>query len=219
MFRKIAIAVGVAALAVGKVHAAPAEEPQYLHSLPPVKKSTDPIYPDHSLRLDEEGAAKASFWIEKTGRTSRCSIVSSSGFFRLDEATCKTISKMTFENRSGGALGPFIVPIQWRLDEPDIEDPILFAVPNRPRGVYRTNTGELQSGQRVNLGLYLDVSPEGVVIKCTVRWASESPILNQRACEIASKWRYGFRKSGVTTNQSRLETFYFADPAAGVLKD
>lgn len=219
MLQKIAIAAGVSFLVVGKVSAASAEEPQYLRSLPPVTKIADFIYPEHSRRLEEEGVTQASFWIEKAGQTSRCSIVASSGFSRLDEASCNTISKMTFANSSGNSLGPYLVPIRWKFDDPVIEYPNIVATADPSRGVNLTHDGELSRGQRVNLGLYLDVSPEGIVVGCKVRWSSESRILDRRACEIASKWRYRFRRKVGSRNLSQLETFFFADPAAGIPTD
>lgn len=219
MFRRTAIVVAFSLLAVGQANATPAEELHYLRSLPPVTKSADINYPDHSRRLDEEGVAQASFWIEKTGRTSRCSIVTSSGFPRLDAASCGAISKMIFTNSSGDALGPFLVPIRWKLDVSAIEDPKLIGIRVPSRGMNLTHDGELPPGRRVNLGLYLDVSPEGNVVGCKIRWGSDSPILDRRACDIASRWQYRFRKKGGTRNQEVLETFFFADPGATIPAD
>ena len=126
---------------------------------------------------------------------------------------------MTFAILSTDGLGPFLVPVRWRFDEPVIEDAKLIGIPDPTRGVILTHEGELRPGQRVNLGLYLDVSPDGEVVGCKIRWASENPILDRRACEIASKWRYRFRKAGGTRTQSRVETFFFADPAAIIPAD
>ena len=219
MFWKIAITVTLSCLAVGKVAAATDEEPQYLRLLPPLTKSPDFIYPDLSRRLDEEGVTQASFWIEKLGKTSRCAIVKSSGFPRLDAASCRAISKMIFTNSSGDALGPFLVPIRWKFDVSAIEDPKLIGIRVPSRGMNLTHDGELPPGRRVNLGLYLDVSPEGNVVGCKIRWGSDSPILDRRACDIASRWQYRFRKKGGTRNQEVLETFFFADPGATIPAD
>lgn len=50
-------------------------------------------YPDASRRAEEQGVAKASYTIGTDGKASNCSIVTSSGFPRLDEATCKIIER------------------------------------------------------------------------------------------------------------------------------
>jgi protein TonB len=46
-------------------------------------------YPGASLRAEEEGVTRVEVIVNTEGRVSACSVVKSSGFQRLDEATCK----------------------------------------------------------------------------------------------------------------------------------
>lgn len=216
MFRTIIIvAVLTCSTTIGAGATSPAK-PAFL-SPPPPTNNVEPEYPQHSLRLDEEGVVVASFWIEKTGRTSRCAVAVSSGYPRLDAATCIAISKMTFGSSRKEALGPFVKQIRWKFEQPWDGNPALVAFQDRTRGVNRTAPGELPTGRRSNAGLYLTVSAAGAVIQCTVRWSTESPVLDRKACEIASRWRYqpSSQNEG-NEHRSKLETVFFADPAAPV---
>ncbi len=208
------VLAGLFAFIAGPASAASSDSQAYLRSLLPPVARIEIVYPEQSLRLDEEGTVQASFWIEKAGQTSRCAIVESSGFSSLDKASCEAISRMTFV-ASSAAAGPFLLPLRWRFDRPSTLNSNLTPVPDASRGVNRTVNGELAPGQRVNLGLYLDVSPEGTVVGCKVRWGSGNGKLDRRACEVASKWRYSLAShSSRPATQKRLETFFFADPAA-----
>lgn len=216
MFFKWAISAGALFLAPSQTSIARPDVSQSSGPLPAIVKQPEIVYPKHSLRLDEEGLVEASYWIETSGRTSRCSIVTSSGFSRLDEATCKAISKMTFANVSKKPLGPFIVPMRWKFDEPTYGHEDVVGVPADSRGVNRTLAVELRPGQRVNLGLDLNVNSEGAVVRCLVIWGSGNPVLDKRACDTASTWRYYSRNSDSRKTLSTLETFFFADPEARI---
>jgi protein TonB len=52
--------------------------------------STDD-YPDASRRAEEEGVVRVRFVIDTTGKVSACEVAQTSGFPRLDDATCKII--------------------------------------------------------------------------------------------------------------------------------
>lgn len=216
MCRTMIIAAGlICSTSIGANATSPAT-PVYLPT-PPATNNVEPEYPQHSLRLDEEGVVVASFWIEKSGRTSRCAVVMSSGYPRLDGATCIAISKMTFGGSRTEALGPFLKQIRWKFEEPWDGNPALVAIQDLKHGVNRTSPGELPPGRRSNAGLYLTVSAAGAVIQCKVRWGTENPVLDRKACEIASQWRYqpSSQHEG-NGHQSKLETVFFADPAAPV---
>ena len=216
MIRASIIALGLTFLPSSGASAS-SEAPTYLHAPPPTTEAK-PEYPKQSLRLDEQGVVVASFWIETSGRTSRCAVVTSSGYPRLDRASCAAISNMIFASYQKETLGPFLKRIRWRFEEPSDDNPNLVAIPNPTRGVNRTLPGELPPGGRSNVGLYLTVSADGAVTQCKVRWGSESPDLDRKACEIASNWRYqAFSESNAP--RSKLQTVFFADPAASMLED
>lgn len=208
---------------VGMAFAIPsaASEPSDPAAMPVVLKQAQAIYPEHSRRLDEEGDTLVSFGIDRAGSVTGCETAMSSGFGRLDEASCDAIAKMRFVPRSDGEAatrGPFILSMKWRLG-PDYEtlQPEPRSLDDPSRGINRTLAGELRPGERVNLGLYLRVSDDGTVVGCKVRWGSGRADLDARACDIARSWRYApaaNAKSG--RSRQRLETFFYADPSATI---
>ena len=54
---------------------------------------SDDDYPSASRRAEEEGVTRASYMVGVDGRASQCEIVQSSGFKRLDDATCSIITR------------------------------------------------------------------------------------------------------------------------------
>ncbi len=160
---------------------------------------------------------QVAFWIDASGKPQRCSVVTSSGFAKLDDATCGAVSRMRFESPNARATGPYSVSLNWTLEEGEDDSPYARRIPDATRGVNRTNPGELEEGRRVNLGLYLDVTADGTVARCIVRWSSGVKLLDKRACAIASNWRYQPLPGEAAINpHQEIETFFFADPAAPV---
>jgi TonB family protein len=110
-------------------------------ALPPIEHAQVPEYPQHSLRLDEQGVVEVSFWIEQSGETSRCLVIKSSGYPRLDQATCNTISNLTFKPLQAEAIGPFTKTIRWQFDPSPARKSALFAIPDQTRGMNKTLLG------------------------------------------------------------------------------
>ena len=54
--------------------------------------STDD-FPDASRRAEEEGVVRVRFVIDVSGKVSACEVAQTSGFPRLDDATCKVIMR------------------------------------------------------------------------------------------------------------------------------
>jgi periplasmic protein TonB len=50
-------------------------------------------YPDASRRAEETGVARISFTVDATGKVSACEVTKTSGFPRLDDATCKIVMR------------------------------------------------------------------------------------------------------------------------------
>lgn len=75
-------------------------------------------YPTADLRAEHQGSVRFRLDIDAQGRVSQCSIVASSGFTGLDEATCKYVSRRArFEpatNADGQpATGNYLGTIRW----------------------------------------------------------------------------------------------------------
>jgi len=75
-------------------------------------------YPTADLRAEHQGSVRFRLEIDARGRVSQCSIVTSSGFTGLDEATCKYVSRRArFEpatNADGQpATGSYLGMIRW----------------------------------------------------------------------------------------------------------
>lgn len=75
-------------------------------------------YPTADLRAEHQGSVRFRLDIDAQGRVSQCSIVASSGFTGLDEATCKYVSRRArFEpatNADGQpATGSYLGTIRW----------------------------------------------------------------------------------------------------------
>jgi protein TonB len=76
-------------------------------------------YPSASRRAEEEGVTRASYVVGVDGRVSQCEIVQSSGFKRLDDATCSIITRR-FRFNSATLNGQPVgerksMPVRWRL--------------------------------------------------------------------------------------------------------
>lgn len=193
---------------------------EFLTTFPPVTKQLEIIYPELSLRLDEEGEVRVAFHISASGKPERCSIVKSSGFPMLDEATCSAVRRMRFERANRASTGPYSISVNWLLEGGETDSPFARRVPAPTRGVNVTKQGELPKGRRVNIGLYLNINPEGGVTSCTVRWSSKVKTLDERACSIASSWLYlPLEGQYSIAPHQEIETFFFADPDAGVKID
>ncbi|MFZ4689834.1 MAG: energy transducer TonB [Polymorphobacter sp.] len=48
-------------------------------------------YPDASRRAEDQGSVRISYTVDATGKVSACEVTKSSGFPRLDDATCKIV--------------------------------------------------------------------------------------------------------------------------------
>jgi protein TonB len=80
---------------------------------------TDDDYPSVSRAAEEEGVTRVSYVVGTDGRVSECEVVQSSGFKRLDDATCSIIERRFRFNpaiRDGQPVPERkIQPVRWRL--------------------------------------------------------------------------------------------------------
>jgi periplasmic protein TonB len=83
---------------------------------------SDDDYPDASRRAEEQGVARVTFTIGTNGQVTACAVTKTSGFPRLDEATCKVIQRRWRFNPAKDAAGQPIEetksqPVRWQLQD------------------------------------------------------------------------------------------------------
>lgn len=80
---------------------------------------SDDDFPDASRRAEEQGVTRVSYVIDPTGKVSACTVTQSSGFPRLDDATCKIIMRRFRFNpatRDGQPVAETKTqPVRWQL--------------------------------------------------------------------------------------------------------
>lgn len=80
---------------------------------------TDDDFPDASRRAEEQGVTRVSYVVGVDGKVSSCTVTQSSGFPRLDDATCKIIMRRFRFNpatRDGQPVPePKTQPVRWQL--------------------------------------------------------------------------------------------------------
>ncbi|HEX8667250.1 MAG TPA: TonB family protein [Allosphingosinicella sp.] len=72
-------------------------------------------YPAESLRWSEEGAVRYRVRIDGRGRVTECEVTQSSGYSRLDQATCNML--MT-NARFTGKRSKYDGRVVWKIDRP-----------------------------------------------------------------------------------------------------
>ena len=79
-------------------------------------------YPADAQRKGEEGTVQARLAIDSSGRVSNCTVIRSSGFKSLDDATCSILTRRARFNPARDAAGrrvPDTVvtpPVKWQLE-------------------------------------------------------------------------------------------------------
>lgn len=80
---------------------------------------SDDDYPSASRAAEEEGVARVSYVVGADGRVTQCEVVQSSGFKRLDDATCSIIQRRFRFNPATRDGQPVperkTQPVRWRL--------------------------------------------------------------------------------------------------------
>lgn len=107
---------------------APPAPPAPPAALPPPAPATpkgrgnlfsDDDYPSASRAAEEEGVARVTYTVGTDGRVTQCEIVQTSGFKRLDDATCSIIQRRFRFNpatRDGQPVAERKTqPVRWRL--------------------------------------------------------------------------------------------------------
>ena len=156
-------------------------------------------YPPASLRFEEEGRTKVIFKIGSSGKVVSCAVDATSGFDRLDQATCRVVSRMTFQMTPASAEWvnqPRKTGMRWQIPKSDTleqaggaKKPV--SLPDETRGINIADSTEIASGRRVNVLVSLNITAAGTVQSCESDSGSyASEVLSRKACAIAIKWLY-----------------------------
>jgi protein TonB len=106
---------------------APPAPPAPVSTVPPTPATpkgrgnafSDDDFPDASRRAEESGVTRVSYVVDVDGKVSSCTVTQSSGFPRLDEATCKIIQRRFRFNpatRDGKPVQETKTqPVRWQL--------------------------------------------------------------------------------------------------------
>ena len=79
-------------------------------------------YPVAAQAKEEQGTVQATLTVDTTGRVSKCTIVRSSGYASLDQATCSILQRRAHFIPARDASGALVAdnvttpPIVWRLE-------------------------------------------------------------------------------------------------------
>ena len=80
---------------------------------------SDDDFPDASRRAEEAGVTRVSYTVGTDGKVSACNVTQSSGFPRLDDATCKIIMRRFRFNPATRDGQPVVEnktqPVRWQL--------------------------------------------------------------------------------------------------------
>lgn len=90
--------------------------------VPPSSLITSNDYPAPSIRAEEEGRTEVRLFVSTAGRVQRCAVLVSSGFERLDAATCRVLTERARftparNERGRRAVGMVTAGITWRLPD------------------------------------------------------------------------------------------------------
>lgn len=164
-------------------------------------------YPSTSLALEEEGDATISYKVNANNKTLSCDVVKSSGFIRLDQASCGLIRKSFEISIKQGRIKEDIDierVVVWRIpSDPGIDllykrGKYAYPYPEDKRRTYSANPGEIESGRRINVAVIVKVDAAGGARSCHVGLGSGLGELDRRSCEVAMRWSYHpARKSGI----------------------
>ena len=179
-------------------------------------------YPARSLRDEEDGVTGFRVEISADGRVSSCMVISSSGSAALDAATCSNVTRRArFEPALDYGGNPIISyysnRVSWRIPaDPSYALQSIFS-PSGPQAVFGTYTEipesdypleALEKGWRGRVQIVLTISSEGSVTACAVQTGTGHELLDNKACELASKWIFlpardpaGGTIAGTTTHE------------------
>lgn len=136
-------------------------------------------YPQVSLLLEEEGASSFRLTVDAEGRVSACMITGSSGFSRLDELTCKLVSRRArftpAQDRAGNVVAStYSQRVVWLITDDSPMDARLLGW-SRPAEAKKLK-------QRGIVGFEATVGEDGKISSCQVPQTSGAEALDQETC-------------------------------------
>jgi protein TonB len=170
---------------------------------------SDDDYPSASRVASEQGLVIVSYVVGVDGRVTQCDITQSSGFKRLDDATCSIIQRRFRFNPAtlNGRPVPErkSQPVNWRLWTPvaAIPSPTDVIIPATPQGPYNILSGDdypsasRRAGEEGVTRVSYVVGVDGRVSQCEVVQSSGFKRLDDATCSIITR---RFRFNPATLN-------------------
>lgn len=143
-------------------------------------------YPLDAMLMEERGRALFAVEVNPHGRVASCTIVQSSGFVRLDELTCRLVTRrarfapaMTADGEP--TIGYYSQAVRWELDW---------------NGSLRAKTlgwtrpkSSIANKERGQVAIEAIVRPDGTVGDCRVLTSSGHPALDAETCRRIERYR------------------------------
>lgn len=137
-------------------------------------------YPLMAMLLDEKGRSTFRANVDAAGRVSACTIIKSSGFSRLDELTCKLVTRRARFNPAMDAdgkpvAGTYTQAVIWLVADDD---------PLRASDLGWSRPAEAKKlKQRGTVAFEVEISAEGTVTACRITRSSGFALLDSETCK------------------------------------
>ena len=144
-------------------------------------------YPLDAMLMEERGRSLFAVQVNPDGRVANCTIVESSGFARLDDLTCRLVTRrarfspaMTADGAP--TVGFYSQAVRWELDN----DGSLKA---KTLGWSRPKSS-IANKERGLVAITAVVQPDGTVSDCRVLTSSGHPTLDTETCRRIEQYRW-----------------------------
>ncbi|MCR2834048.1 energy transducer TonB [Parerythrobacter lacustris] len=135
-------------------------------------------YPKIAMLLDEEGNTDFRLTISKEGRVSGCRITRSSGFSRLDELTCRWITRRArfdpAQRRGEPVEGSYSGRVRWLVDSGGMLRASQFG--------WKRSKAAVEEKARGVVKFEITVEPYGKVSSCKILRSSGFASLDKETC-------------------------------------
>lgn len=140
---------------------------------------TSDDYPVIAMLLEESGRSTFQAEVDPAGRVSDCKTVVSSGFDRLDELTCKLVTRRArftpALDASGAPMaGRYTMAVRWEIDEREPMRALDFGWKRPPEAVKRKERG--------TAGFEVRISDNGTIASCRITRSSGFASLDAETC-------------------------------------
>lgn len=133
-----------------------------------------------AMLLKETGRSTFKVSVDAAGKVSDCTIIISSGFARLDQLTCKLVTRRArfnpaMDQNGRPVAGQYAQAVRWLIADPE---------PLRASDFGWKRPAEAKKlKQRGTVGFQIEISAEGVVTSCRITRSSGFALLDTETCK------------------------------------